>query len=93
MLYYKRIDISKGVYPAESNNSNKCMICHYWFFSHGFQFQYSICNSCHDLTMLIVNIRVITIKSTHYHYIIHGIEKSKAINLLKDSAVDDRGYI
>ena len=43
--------------------------------------------------MLIVNIRVITIKSTHYHYIIHGIEKSKAINLLKDSAVDDRGYI
>ena len=43
--------------------------------------------------MLIVNISIITIKSTHYHYIIHGIEKSKAINLLKDSVVDDPRYI
>ena len=56
MLYYDRIDISKGIDLAKSNNSKECMICHYWFFNHGFEFQAYVSNGCHDLTMLIVNI-------------------------------------
>ena len=42
-------------------------------------------NDCHDLTMLSVNISniaVITVKNVDYHYIIHNISKSDAINLL-----------
>ena len=54
MLYYYRIDISKRIDLAKSNNSKECMICHYWFFNHGFKFQDHICNDCHDLTMLSV---------------------------------------
>ena len=50
------------------------MIFHYWFFNHGFKFQDSVCNGCHQLTMLSVNISdiaFITAKNVDYHYIIH----------------------
>ena len=71
------------------------MICHYWIFNHGFKFEDSICNGCHDL-MLSLNIRdvVITaVKNVGYRFIIHDISKSEAINLLENSALEDRGYI
>ena len=32
------------------------IICRYWFFNHGFKFQYSVCNGCNDLTILSANI-------------------------------------
>ena len=69
MLYYVRIDISEGNDLAKSNNNKECMICHYWFFNHGFEFQDSVCNCCHDLTMLCVNIgdiAKITVKIVYY---------------------------
>ena len=31
MLYYDRINLSEGTYVAKSNNSKKCLVCHYWF--------------------------------------------------------------
>ena len=37
---YDRIDISKGIYLAKSSICKEFMICHYWFFNHGFKFQY-----------------------------------------------------
>ena len=61
MLYYDRIDISEGNDLAKSNNSKKCMICHYWFFNPGFKFQDYVCNGCHYSTMLSVNISDIAI--------------------------------
>ena len=39
MLYYDRIDISGGIDLTKSNNSKEYMICHYWFFNHGFNFK------------------------------------------------------
>ena len=68
MLYYNRIDIIEGIDAAKSN-SKECMICHYWFFNHGFKFQDSLCNDCHDLAMLYVNISdiaSITVKNVNY---------------------------
>ena len=61
MLYYDRIDITKGNDIAKSNNGKSFMICHYWFLNHGLNFQDYVCNSCHDLTMLSANISNITI--------------------------------
>ena len=73
------------------------MICHYWLFNCGFEFQDSVCNGRHDLTVLSVNISdiaiIITIKNGDYCCIIHSIGKSEAINLLENSVLDDRGYI
>ena len=91
MLYYDRIYISKEIDLAKSNNSKECMICHYWFFNHGFNFQDHVCNGCHDLTMLSINIS--DIKNVDYRCIIHNICKPEAINLLKNSVIKDRRYL
>ena len=94
MLYYDRIDISKGIDLAKSNSS-KCTICHYWF-NHGFNFQDYVCNGCHDLSMLSVNISnitIITVKNVDYRCIIHNIAKSEATNLSENSFLKDRGYL
>ena len=97
MLYFVRIDISKGIYLTKSSTkSRECMICHYWFFNYGFKFQYSICNGCHDLSMLCPNIShiaIITDKNVDYRCIMYNINKSGAINLSKNSILEDRGYI
>ena len=61
MLYYKRIDISEEIDPTKSNKSKECMFRRYWFFNHGFKSQDSVCNCCHDLTLLSFNIRNIAI--------------------------------
>ena len=86
MLHYDRTDISKGIDLAKSNNRKECMICHYWFFNHGFKFQDFVGNGCHDLSMLTVNISdiaITTVKNVDYRCIIHNISKSKAIHLLE----------
>ena len=56
MLYYHRIDLSEGMDHTKTNISKKCIVCHYWLFNHGFESQDPVCNSCHDLTMLCLNI-------------------------------------
>ena len=66
MLYYDRTDITKGIDLAKSNNNRGCMMCHYWFFNNVFKCYYFVCNSCHGLTTLcldISNIAVIFFKS------------------------------
>ena len=72
------------------------MTCHYWFFNLGFKLQDSVSNDCHDLTMLSVNIcdiAVITIKDIDYRCVVYNISKYEAIKLLKNSVLDDPGYI
>ena len=82
MLYYVRIDIIEGIDLTKRSNSKECMIFHYWFFNHGFKFQDSVCNGCHDLSKMI-----------YYRCIIHNISKYEAINLLKSAVLEDREYI
>ena len=87
MLYYDRIDIN------EETDTTKSYL---GFFNHGFEFQNSVCNGCHDLTILRLNISdiaVITVKGVDYLSIIHEIYKSEATHLLENSVFEDRGYI
>ena len=68
---------------------------HCWFFNHGFKFKDSVCNGCHDLATLNINISdidIITIRNVDYHCIIHNISKSETLNLLKKFVFEDRGY-
>ena len=83
MLYYDRIDIREGIDLTKNNRSKECMICHYWFFNHGFKFQDSTCKGCHELTILIVNISgiaIITVKNVDYCCIIQTFSKFNAVN-------------
>ena len=97
MLYYNRIYISKGIDPTKSNRSKRCMNCHYRFFNHGCKLQDSVCNGCHVLAMLSINISdiaIITIKNIDYSSINQRfISKSEAFNLLESSVLEDNGYM
>ena len=71
MLYFDRIYVSEGVDVNKTSASKECDICHYWYFlNHTFKFQPNDCNSCHDLLMMSINLRYITIlniKGSDYH--------------------------
>ena len=66
------------------------MICHYWFFNHGFKFEGYVCNVCNDLSMLHLNISDIAIIAVKN---VVNITKSEAINLLENYVLQIRGYI
>ena len=95
-MHHHRIDLNKGIDPVESNNSKECILCHYWFFNHGFKFQSFVCIVCHDLAILclnISNIAIVTVKGFDYRCTIHDISKSEAIHLLENFVLDDHVYI
>ena len=54
------------------------------FLDKGFNFPPKVCNECHDLLMMSMNlsdITILNIKSVDYSCIMSGISKSEAINL------------
>lgn len=60
-------------------------------FNHGFEFQNSICNGCHNLTILCLNlsdIAKIFLKDADYY-----ISKYDTIHLLESSVLGNRIYI
>ena len=95
MSHFDKIDLSKGIDPPESNNSKEYIICHYWDLIMGSNFKILfvmavlIWQCCFNIS----DIAIITIKRVDYCCIIHDISKSKAIHLLENSVLDDRGYI
>ena len=69
------------------------MVCHYWFFNHGYRIQDSVCNDCHDLAMLCLKVSDTVIITIKRGCIIHDISKSDTIHFLENSQLDDRRYI
>ena len=88
MLYYNRIDVSEEIGVNKTSESKKCNICHCWYFlDKGFNFQSHVCNGCHDLLMMYMNISdiaILKVKSTDYRCIISGISKNEAIHLMQN---------
>ena len=86
MFYYDRIDVSEGIDINKTGASKECNICHYWYFlNHSFKFQPNVCNKCHDLLMMsinLINITILNIKGSDYHCIISLISKNEPINLM-----------
>ena len=86
MLYYDRIDVSAGIDVNKTSASKECNIYHYWLFlNYNFKFQSYVCNRCHDLLMMSMNlsdIAILNIKGSDYCCIINLISKNEAINLL-----------
>ena len=84
MLYFDRINVSEGIDVNKTSKSKGYNICHYWYFlDKGFKFQSNVCNECHDLLMMSMNlsgIAILNIKSADYHCIVSGISKSEANN-------------
>ena len=71
--------------PVKCNNGKEWNIYHYRFFNNAFNIYRSICDGCHDLTVLSGNksgIAIFKIKDADYRCIFHP-----AINLLKNSVL------
>ena len=87
MLYYDRIDISEGIDVNKTSVSKECDICHFlYFLNYSYKFRQNFCNRCHDLLMMSLNLRdisILNIKSFGYRCIISLISENKAINLLQ----------
>ena len=85
MLYFDRIDVSEKTDVNKTSKLKQCDICHYWYFlNYSFKFQRKVCNRCHDLLMMsmnLSNIVILNIKGFDYHCIISLISKNEAINL------------
>ena len=57
MLYYDRIGFSEETDVNKTSTSKECDICHYWhFLNYSFKVQPNICNRCHDLLMVSINL-------------------------------------
>ena len=72
---------SEGIDVNKTSESKECDIFHYWyFFKYSFTFQTNLCNNCHDLLMMSVNlsdITILNIKGSDYCCIISLVSKSE----------------
>ena len=83
MLYYDKIDISKGNDPTKSNKSGYHMICHYFFFNHGFKFQDYVCNRCHDFEILSVYIKSIVLNFSRFFFLLFLFSIYKMVDSMR----------
>ena len=69
--YHYNIFLEKASYELRKN--------HYWYFlNKEFKFQPNVCNGCHDLLMMSMNlsgIAILNIKSADYRCIISALAK------------------
>ena len=84
MLYYDKTDVSEGIDVNKTSASKECNICHYWhFLNYSFTFQPNVCNRCHDLLMMSINLSdfaILNIKGFDNRCIISLISKNEALN-------------
>ena len=89
MIYYNRIDISEGIDVNKTGALKESDVYHYWYFlNYNFMFQPNVCNRCHSLWMMSINLSKITIsnvKGSDFCCIISLISKNEAINLLQNA--------
>ena len=68
MLAYERIDISDGIDVTMSDESKKCMLCHYWYFlDKSFSYGPYLCDGYYNMTQKfneLKNIAIIRIKKS-----------------------------
>ena len=91
---YDRIDVSEGIDVNKTSASKECNIYHYWYFlNYSFKFQPNVCNRCHDLLMMSMNLSntaILNIKGSNYRCIISLISKKEAINLMQNADLTEK---
>ena len=91
---YDRIDVSEGIDVYKTSASKECNIFHYWYFlDYSFKFQPNVCNRCHDLLMMSMNLSntaILNIKGSNYRCIISLISKKEAINLMQNADLTEK---
>ena len=75
MLYYYRIDVSKGADVNKTSASKECTISQYCYFHN---------------KLPMSGFAILNIRSVDYCCIIKRVNKSKAINLLQSANLDQK---
>ena len=80
-----------------SQINQKSDICHYWYFKDiGFKDESHVCNKCHDLLMVVYdlkNVMILNIKDVDYRCHVFNMSGSDAINLLNNSWLNNKGVL
>ena len=93
---YDGIDVSEGIEINKTNASKECGICHYrYFLDKAFKYEPYLRNGCYDLKQRAMNfndVAIVFIKANDY--IIHSwyISKDDAINIMKNSNLNEKTY-
>ena len=67
MLCYDKIDFSEGIDVNKTSALKESNVCIYWYFlNYSFKFQPNVCNRCHDLLMMSINLSNIAILNFKY---------------------------
>ena len=87
-IIFNRIDISEGTDVDKTSESKDCDIYQFWYFlNNSFKFQPNVCNRCHNLLMISMNlsdIAILNIKGSDYRCIISLISKYKVTNPMQN---------
>ena len=74
----------------------KYMICNHYYFKDKFNYQPYVFNDCHDFAMTVMDLSdffILNIKGVDYRVYISGLDKKKAMIILKKSNLDDKGVL
>ena len=95
MLHYDRIDVSEGIGVNKKSASKECDVCYHWYLlNHSFKFQPNVCNMCHYLLIMSMNlsdIAILNIKGSDYWCIIDLISKNETINVKLNANLIEKG--
>ena len=57
MVLYGRINVFEGIDINKTSASKDCDDCHYWYFlDKRYKFQPYVCNGCHDVLVMSMNL-------------------------------------
>ena len=94
MLPNQKIDVSEGLDINKTSTSNKCELCHYWFFKDiWFKFEEHVCNKCHDLLTMTNPLKdtvILSAKGATFRCILISIRKNEVLKRLNNSVTYDR---
>ena len=92
--YYYKIFLEKGLYKDKTSASKECHICQYWYIlNYSFKFQQNVCNRCHDLSVMSMNLKdiaILNIIGSDYCCIISLITKNEAIKLMQNADLTEK---
>ena len=86
MLYYDRVDVSEGADANKGSVKKESSLTLMLFFDKGFMFRPDICNGCHDILIMSMNLSYISALDIHNvddRCVINRISTSEEMGLLK----------
>ena len=87
MLWYRKIDVSKGIDINKTSISKECELCHYWYYKDvGFKFEENMfvikCRHLLRMAQSLKNIAILSTRGNTFRCIFMGISKNEGLRRL-----------